>query len=146
MLDQMPRQTEPTEHRSEIATMRRSRTSIWNRPIVRQATLDSFRKLNPRHLLGNPVMLVVEIGAAVTTVMFLQEIFGNRSEPKFFTGAVAVWLWFTVLFANFAEAMAEGRGKAQANTLRAMKRDTIAKRERDGAIEEIDLVPNLRDG
>ncbi len=64
--------------------------------------------------------------------MFFDELFGSRSEPKFFTAAVSVWLWFTVLFANFAEAMAEGRGKAQANTLRAMRRDTMAKRERDG--------------
>jgi K+-transporting ATPase ATPase B chain len=134
---QEPEINGPEEHRSDIARMRKSRTSIWNLPIIRQATLDSFRKLNPRHLLGNPVMLVVEVGAAVTTVMFLQEVFGSRSEPKFFTGAVSVWLWFTVLFANFAEAMAEGRGKAQANTLRAMKRDTLAKRERDGRIEQV---------
>jgi K+-transporting ATPase ATPase B chain len=125
------------EHRSDIARLRRSRTSIWNWPIIRQATLDSFAKLNPVHLLGNPVMLVVEIGAAVTTYMFLDEVFGSRSEPKFFTAAVSVWLWFTVLFANFAEAMAEGRGKAQANTLRAMKRDTMAKRERAGVIEQV---------
>ncbi len=135
----MPRQTEsePAEHRSEIAKQRQSRSSIWNGPIVRQAIIDSLKKLNPRHLLGNPVMLVVEIGAVVTTYMFLDEIFGSRSEPRFFTAAVSVWLWFTVLFANFAEAMAEGRGKAQANTLRAMKRDTTAKRERDGAIEPV---------
>jgi potassium-transporting ATPase ATP-binding subunit len=126
-----------TEHHSEIAKERQSRTSMWNWPIVRQAAIDSFKKLNPRHLRGNPVMLVVEIGAAVTTFMFFDEVFGSRSEPKFFTAAVAVWLWFTVLFANFAEAMAEGRGKAQANSLRAMKRETMAKRERDGRIEEV---------
>jgi len=136
MLDQVP-QVEEEEHRSEIAQARKSRTSIWNGPILRQAIVDSFKKLNPRHLLGNPVMLVVELGAVVTTVMFLQELFGTRSEPRFFTAAVSVWLWFTVLFANFAEAMAEGRGKAQANTLRAMKRDTTARRERDGRIEEV---------
>ncbi len=137
MLDQMAPQTESTEHRSELARQRQSRTAIWNGPIIRQATADSFKKLSPRHLLGNPVMLVVEIGAAVTTVMFLQEVFGSRNEPQLFTGAVSVWLWFTVLFANFAEAMAEGRGKAQANTLRAMKRDTMARRERDGQIEDV---------
>ncbi len=136
MLDQVP-QMEQEEHRSEIAQARKSRTSIWNGAILRQATIDSFKKLNPRHLLGNPVMLVVEIGAVVTTIMFLQELSGNRSEPRFFTAAVSVWLWFTVLFANFAEAMAEGRGKAQANTLRAMKRDTTAKRERDGRLEQV---------
>src|SRR4051812_16197537 len=93
------------ESRSEIARARKARTSIWNWPILRQAIVDSFTKLNPRHLLGNPVMLVVEIGAAVTTYMFLDEVLASRSEPKFFTGAVSVWLWFTVLFANFAEAM-----------------------------------------
>ncbi|HEY8173820.1 MAG TPA: potassium-transporting ATPase subunit KdpB [Dehalococcoidia bacterium] len=132
----MPQQPQ-TEHRSDIARQRQARTSIWNWPIIRQASFDSFKKLNPVHLLGNPVMLVVEIGAVVTTFMFFQELFGDRDEPKFFTAAVAVWLWFTVLFANFAEAMAEGRGKAQANTLRAMKRDTMAKRERNGTIEEV---------
>jgi K+-transporting ATPase ATPase B chain len=137
MIDQKVPQMDQTEHRSEIAQARKSRTSIWNGPIIQQAIIDSFRKLNPRHLLGNPVMLVVEIGAAVTTYMFADEVLGSRTEPKFFTGAVAVWLWFTVLFANFAEAMAEGRGKAQANTLRAMKRDTMAKRERNGVIEQV---------
>ena len=91
-------------------------------------------------------MLVVEIGAVVTTYMFLDEIFGSRSEPKFFTAAVSVWLWFTVLFANFAEAMAEGRGKAQANTLRAMKRDTTAKRERDDGAIELVSSSDLRTG
>jgi K+-transporting ATPase ATPase B chain len=137
MLDQLPRQSEPTEHRSEIAKQRQTRSSIWNWGIIRQATVEAIKKLNPRHLLGNPVMLVVEIGALVTTYIFLDEVLGGRSEPKFFTGAVSVWLWFTVLFANFAEAMAEGRGKAQANTLRAMKRDTTARRERNGVIEQI---------
>ncbi|HEX5480759.1 MAG TPA: potassium-transporting ATPase subunit KdpB [Dehalococcoidia bacterium] len=128
----------PNEHRSDIAKSRQSRAAIWNWPIVRQATIDSFKKLNPRHLLGNPVMLVVEIGAAVTTYMFFDEIFGARSEPKIFTGLVSAWLWFTVLFANFAEAMAEGRGKAQANTLRSMKRETMAQRERpDGSLESV---------
>ncbi|MEX1254066.1 MAG: potassium-transporting ATPase subunit KdpB [Dehalococcoidia bacterium] len=133
----MTQQLEETEHRSEIAKARKSRTAIWNWPIIQQAAVDSFRKLNPLHLLGNPVMLVVEVGAVVTTYMFLQELFGGRDEPKFFTGAVSVWLWFTVLFANFAEAMAEGRGKAQAATLRAMRRDTTAKRERDGRVEVV---------
>jgi K+-transporting ATPase ATPase B chain len=128
---------EEREHKSELAQARQTRKAIWNWPIVRQAIVDAFAKLNPLHLLGNPVMLVVEIGAVVTTYMFVEELFGGRDEPKFFTGAVAVWLWFTVLFANFAEAMAEGRGKAQAATLRAMRRDTIAKRERDGRIEEV---------
>jgi K+-transporting ATPase ATPase B chain len=133
----VPQLPEGREHRSEIAKQRQSRTSLWNWPIIRQAAVDSVKKLNPRHLLGNPVMLVVELGAAATTFMFIDAFFGEREEPKFFTGAVAAWLWFTVLFANFAEAMAEGRGKAQANTLRAMKRDTIARRERNGVLEAV---------
>jgi K+-transporting ATPase ATPase B chain len=132
-----PQLPEDREHRSEIAKQRQTRTSIWNWPIIRQAAVDSFVKLNPIHLLGNPVMLVVEIGALVTTILWLDIAFGSRSEGGFFTAAVAVWLWFTVLFANFAEAMAEGRGKAQANTLRAMKRDTVAHRERNGATEDV---------
>jgi K+-transporting ATPase ATPase B chain len=125
------------EHRSVIAKERKAGVSLWNWPIVRQAAIDALWKLNPRHLLGNPVMLVVEIGALVTTVLWLDIIFGSRDEGGLFTGVVTLWLWFTVLFANFAEAMAEGRGKAQANTLRAMRRDTMAKRERDGRFEEV---------
>jgi K+-transporting ATPase ATPase B chain len=128
---------EDREHKSELAKLRQSRGAIWNWPIIRQAIIDSFIKLNPVHLLGNPVMLVVEIGAVVTTYLFLDEIFGARDEGAFFTGAVAAWLWFTVLFANFAEAMAEGRGKAQAATLRAMRRETVARRERNSAIEDV---------
>jgi K+-transporting ATPase ATPase B chain len=128
---------EEREHKSELAQARQARKAIWNWPIIRQAAIDSFRKLSPIHLLGNPVMLVVEIGAVVTSYMFVEELLGGRDEPRFFTAAVSVWLWFTVLFANFAEAMAEGRGKAQAATLRAMRRDTLAKRERNGAIEEV---------
>ncbi len=144
MQEQVP-QAEETAHKSEIAKLRQSRTSIWNWPIIGRATIDACKKLNPLHLLGNPVMLVVEIGAGLTTVLFVQELLGGRPEPKFFTGAVSVWLWFTVVFANFAEAMAEGRGKAQANTLRSMKHDTMAKRERDGRIDEV-VSSDLRAG
>ena len=125
------------EHRSVIAKQRKAGVSIFDREIIRQASVDAVKKLNPRHLLGNPVILVVEIGAVITTVMFLQELAGRRSEPRFFTAAVSVWLWFTVLFANFAEAMAEGRGKAQAKTLRAMRRETMARRETDGGLESV---------
>jgi K+-transporting ATPase ATPase B chain len=125
------------EHRSVIAKQRRAGISIFRGDIVRQACLDSLRKLNPIHLLANPVMFVVEIGAAITAVMFLQELMGRRDEPRVFTAAVSVWLWFTVLFANFAEAVAEGRGKAQAKTLRATRRETMAKRETDGGLESV---------
>jgi K+-transporting ATPase ATPase B chain len=117
-----------TERPSAIARERKAGISIFRGDIIRQAVLDSFVKLNPVHLMGNPVMLVVEIGAVITTVLFIDAVFGNRGQEAF-TAAISAWLWFTVLFANFAEAMAEGRGKAQANTLRAMRRDTMARRE-----------------
>lgn len=87
---------------------------------------EALRKLNPATLWRNPVMLIVEVGAAFTTVLAL-------TDPSFFAWAIAVWLWLTVVFANLAEAVAEGRGKAQAATLRAAKRDTMARRLPDPA-------------
>ena len=126
-----------TERPSAIARERKAGISIFRGNIVRRAGVDSVLKLNPLHLLGNPVMLVVEIGAIITTVLFVDALLGSRSQEEF-TTAIAAWLWFTVLFANFAEAMAEGRGKAQAGTLRAMRRDTMAQREKpDGSLEEV---------
>jgi K+-transporting ATPase ATPase B chain len=129
---------------SAIARERKAGISIFRGDIIRRAILDSFGKLNPAHLLGNPVMFVVEIGAVVTTVLFIDAILGNRGQEAF-TAAISAWLWFTVLFANFAEAMAEGRGKAQANTLRAMRRDTTAKREVNGQVETVS-ASTLRKG
>src|SRR5664279_4355454 len=85
------------EHRSELARERRAGISIFRGDIIRQACIDSLKKLNPVHLLGNPVMLVVEIGAIVTTVLLLDELFGSRTESKSFTAAISIWLWFTVL-------------------------------------------------
>jgi K+-transporting ATPase ATPase B chain len=99
--------------------------SIWDRGIIRQATLDSFWKLDPRIQIKNPVMFIVEVGSLVTTIIFIQELAAGGGSPLF-TGQVAFWLWFTVLFANFAEAMAEGRGKAQADTLRKTRTETVA--------------------
>jgi K+-transporting ATPase ATPase B chain len=132
------------EHRSVIAQDRKAGISIFRGDIIRRACVDSVIKLNPLHLMGNPVMLVVEIGAVITTVLFLDALFGSRGQEEF-TAAISAWLWFTVLFANFAEAMAEGRGKAQAGTLRAMRRDTMARRERDGTYEEVP-ASSLRKG
>ncbi len=99
--------------------------------ILRSAVLDSFRKLDPRHVVRNPVMFVVEIGALITTVGWLIQAFGGEplgggSEPAWFTFTVASWLWLTVVFGNLAEALAEGRGKAQAASLRAMRTETVA--------------------
>src|ERR1700760_306901 len=111
--------------------------SLWNPEILRQSVLDSFRKLDPRLMVKNPVMLVVEIGSVLTTVLLIQDLV--RHQPGFsFDLQITLWLWFTVLFANFAEAMAEGRGKAQADTLRKAKGETMAYRYRkDGSLEAV---------
>src|SRR3954454_19892692 len=98
---------------------------LFDPSIVRRAVLDSFVKLNPRHQVRNPVMFVVYVGSILTTGLIFV---GETGISTGFIVAVAVWLWFTVLFANFAEAMAEGRGKAQADTLRRARRDTPAKK------------------
>jgi potassium-transporting ATPase ATP-binding subunit len=109
--------------------------SLFDREIIVPAMIESFNKLNPRWMVKNPVMFVTEVGALITTAgLFLRP--GN--EPLAFVLQIAIWLWFTVLFANFAEAMAEGRGKAQANALRKTRTKTMANRIRaDGAIEQI---------
>jgi len=102
--------------------------SIWDPGIVRQAAVDSFRKLDPRIQVKNPVMFIVEVGSLLTTIIVIQELIASGGGRPLFTGQVAFWLWFTVLFANFAEAMAEGRGKAQADTLRKTRTETTANR------------------
>src|SRR5271155_766710 len=100
--------------------------SMWTSGIVSGALKDSVVKLNPRTLMKNPVMFVVEIGAVITTVDLLHD-FGRHTTELGFGIQITLWLWFTVLFANFAEAMAEGRGKAQAETLRKARLETMAK-------------------
>ena len=101
---------------------------LFDLPIVRRAAVDSFRKLDPRHQIRNPVMFVVEVGSVLTTLLFVQALVGQGEAPAGFIFAISLWLWFTVLFANFAEAMAEGRGKAQAEALRRARRDITAKK------------------
>jgi potassium-transporting ATPase ATP-binding subunit len=101
---------------------------LFDAGIVRQAIVDSFRKLTPRRQVRNPVMFVVYVGSILTTLLFVLALVGQGEAPAGFILAVSVWLWFTVLFANFAEAMAEGRGKAQAASLRKARRDIQAKR------------------
>ena len=102
---------------------------LFEGAIVRRAVGDAFKKLNPRLMIKNPVMFVVEVGSAFTTVLAVHAGVSHRGEaPLSFIAAISVWLWFTVLFANFAEAMAEGRGKAQADTLRKAKKDVPATR------------------
>ncbi|HEY7235274.1 MAG TPA: potassium-transporting ATPase subunit KdpB [Gemmatimonadaceae bacterium] len=100
---------------------------LFDPPIVRRAIRDAFVKLNPRHMLRNPVMFVVLIGSIYTTVVFIRDVAQGRPDWGF-TLQLSLWLWFTVIFANFAEAMAEGRGKAQADTLRRSRTQTNAKR------------------
>ena len=101
---------------------------LFDPPIVRRAAVDSLTKLSPRNQIRNPVMFIVEVGAALTTVLFIQALVGQGEAPAGFIFAVSLWLWFTVIFANFAEAMAEGRGKAQADALRKARRDVSAKK------------------
>src|SRR5581483_12041023 len=106
---------------------------------------DSFKKLDPRWQMRNPVMFIVEIGAVVTTCFFVHDVIAHKAAMGF-DFAIAVWLWFTVLFANFAEAVAEGRGKAQADFLRRTKSETIAKRLDDhGTLTEVSATA-LRKG
>jgi potassium-transporting ATPase ATP-binding subunit len=115
-----------------MAEKKKSR-AIWDLKIVRGALLESLLKLNPRHMMGNPVMFVVEIGSVITSFLLFQ-----RGSAFAFNLQITLWLWFTVLFANFAEAMAEGRGKAQADTLRKARSETVANRLlSDGKTEQV---------
>jgi K+-transporting ATPase ATPase B chain len=118
----IPRTTTPSE---------RGAISLFRRDIVRRALVDSVLKLDPRVQIRNPVMFVVEVGALITTVTWLIQVFGGGPlggghEPAWYTFVISVWLWLTVVFANLAEAFAEGRGRAQADTLRTMRQETTA--------------------
>jgi potassium-transporting ATPase ATP-binding subunit len=112
--------------------------SMFDPTIMKQAVGDSFGKLMPRLAARNPVMFVVWVGSVVTTVLFFRDVGDATAKENVFAGLVAAWLWFTVLFANFAEAVAEGRGKAQADTLRKARSETIANRRlADGSLEPV---------
>jgi len=121
--------------------MATKKKAVWEWKIVKRAVWDAFLKLNPRKMMGNPVMFVVEVGSVITTALLL------RGGGAFkFNVQITLWLWFTVLFANFAEAMAEGRGKAQADTLRKARSETVANRLlENGKIEKVPSS-NLRTG
>src|SRR5579871_726702 len=115
---------------------RRRARPLFDPPIVKRALWDSVVKLNPVTMMKNPVMFVVEVGAALTTVLVVRD--WRVTAPDLgFTFQITLWLWFTVLFANFAEAMAEGRGKAQADTLRKTKTETVAHRLKNGKRETV---------
>ena len=120
----------------------RRHSSLLNRDILVPAVWDSFRKLDPRSMARNPVMFVVEVGAVITTIVFVAGLFNGApafggANNELFVGQITIWLWFTVLFANFAEAVAEGRGKAQAAALRKTRTETIARRLVDGREERV---------
>src|SRR6266851_4902845 len=100
--------------------------SLFDRAIMRAAVRDSFRKLDPRLQAQNPVMFVVLVGAVLVSLLLVRDAI--RAKDVLFNLQIALWLWFTLLFANFAEAMAEGRGKAQAETLRRGRTETVARR------------------
>jgi K+-transporting ATPase ATPase B chain len=118
------------------------KTAVWEWKIVQRAIWDAFLKLNPRKMMGNPVMFVVEIGSVITTALLFKGGAGFK-----FNVQITLWLWFTVVFANFAEAMAEGRGKAQADTLRKARTQTVANRL-TGNDSQVEKVPSseLRTG
>jgi K+-transporting ATPase ATPase B chain len=119
--------------------------AIWDLKIVQRAVWDSVLKLNPQNMMGNPVMFVVEVGSVLTTVLLVRDVMRHQGEFGF-NLQITLWLWFTVLFANFAEAMAEGRGKAQADALRKARSETVANRVLpDGKMEKI-ASSKLRSG
>src|SRR4029077_20441091 len=121
-------------------------TSVFSRDLVLAAIRDSFPKLDPRQQVRNPVMFIVELGSVITTGIFILELARGNTSQLWFVGTIAFWLWLTVLFANFAEAIAEGRGKAQANALRATRTTTVAHRRSDtGAVDEVP-APELERG
>jgi K+-transporting ATPase ATPase B chain len=126
-----PPEPRPVKARRRPAAARK----LFDPAITKQAVKDSFVKLNPRTMVRNPVMFVVEVGSVLTTVLFIRDFGSSTADENVFAGLVALWLWFTVLFANFAEAMAEGRGKAQAATLRKTRAETMARvRAADGTL------------
>ena len=127
-------------------TKQSNKQAIWNAQIVKRAVVDSFKKLNPRKMMGNPVMFVVEVGSVLTTLQLIRGIIApiRGVTNTGFELQITLWLWFTVLFANFAEAMAEGRGKAQADNLRKAKTETIAHRIVSGDRTEDVAAPQLR--
>ncbi len=115
---------------SLVPVPQRKKIPLLQKAIICRALQDSFIKLHPISMAKNPVMLVVEVGSLITTVLFLRNLFiGTPINVLLFEGQIALWLWFTVLFANFAEAIAEGRGKAQAESLRKSRKETMAQRE-----------------
>ncbi len=128
--------TTPPTPIGPATTQHRQAASLFRGDIVKRAVIDSFIKLDPRVQVRNPVMFVVELGASITTVTWFIQVFGGKAlggnDPAWYTFTISIWLWLTVVFANLAEAFAEGRGRAQADTLRSMRQQTVATME-DGS-------------
>src|SRR5471032_3622152 len=118
----------PVQRPENLGRARTAARSMFDPALVKPAIVDAFKKLGPRTQLRNPVMFCVYIGSIMTTVLWVAALAGQAEAPAGFILAVSLWLWFTVLFANFAEALAEGRSKAQAASLRSAKRDVMAKK------------------
>ncbi|MCL6648648.1 MAG: potassium-transporting ATPase subunit KdpB [Chloroflexi bacterium] len=132
--------TAETDEMKALVQRRLQGASPWSGPLLRRALGDAFRKLDPRQLIANPVIFVVEVGALLTTLATLAQLFAPDPSQRAGIGfglQISLWLWFTVLFATFAEALAEARGKAQAETLRATKKETPARRLRAGQPEVV---------
>ncbi len=136
--------TNPVTGQPKDHTPRHQPPKLFDPSIMRRALGDAFAKLNPRLVAKNPVMFVVLIGAALTTFFFIRDLV-NKGDALF-SGQITLWLWFTVLFANFAEAMAEGRGKAQADALRKARSTMMARRLLDNGTEERVPAPSLMKG
>ena len=127
----------------------KSSLSLMDPALVKPAVIASFAKLSPQAQWRNPVMFVVYVGSIVTTLLGIQALQGQGEAPAWFILTIAVWLWFTVLFANFAESLAEGRSKAQAASLRSLKKSTWAKKLKDpvhGSTWLPEQAENLRRG
>src|ERR1700742_5043546 len=129
-----PTPTPSSTGETTTSSERNKSRSFFDREILRPALWESVTKLDPRVQVRNPVMFVVEVGALITTIAWLIQLFGGQplgggDEPAWFTFTVALWLWLTVVFANLAEALAEGRGRAQSASLRAMRSETTARLE-----------------
>src|SRR5258708_25135302 len=130
-----------------LSPRRRMATSLSDPKILAPALVDAFKKLDPRIMIRNPVMFTVEVVASLTTILFVRDLVTGASGLGF-SFQINLWLWFTALFANFAEAVAEGRGKAQAATLRTAKTATVAKRLADASATRWERLPaaSLRKG
>jgi len=128
-----------------MAKQREKSKGIFDPKLLKAALIDSLKKLDPRALWRNPVMLSVEIGSVITTVNFFINLITGKGEPAWFTGAVSAWLWLTVIFATFAESLAEGRGKARAESIKKTRKEIMAKKLKKPELgSEYELVPSTQ--